>query len=486
MPPKRRGSVSSSVVVTSASAPTPTKKSAPAASPAPAHHGDHYEFGGPYLGPAGIIVGLPLLTYAYAKYCGGPSGGAWPNVDLLSLTPASVWAGIQDTWSTEAFLIYTCYWLFQAVLYLVLPGARVPGITLSDGSRLLYPMNGLLSLVVVVATALGIHVAQPFGPRYTLLWLFDNFAQVVLSTIVFSFLLSFFLYWWSFQAPSSSSSATGSSKKKDASGKLLAEGVRNITLYDFFLGRELNPRVLSDQLDLKFFCELRPGLVQWLLIDLACAAKQMSLSNAPYPDPWMLLVVIAQGYYVLDSVMNEAAILTTMDITTDGFGFMLAFGDLAWVPGVYALQTRFLADKYSPLTTPYDYACFLGVVALGALGMYIFRASNSQKDQFKRDRTHPSVSGLATIPTARGTHLLAGGWWGVARHINYFGDWVMSVSWCLPTGFATPLTYFYPIYFAVLLIHRDMRDEEKCAEKYGASWTEYCKKVKYRIVPFVY
>jgi hypothetical protein len=33
-----------------------------------------------------------------------------------------------------------------------------------------------------------------------------------------------------------------------------------------------------------------------------------------------------------------------MDITTDGFGFMLAFGDLAWVPFTYSLQARVLVD----------------------------------------------------------------------------------------------------------------------------------------------
>ena len=33
---------------------------------------------------------------------------------------------------------------------------------------------------------------------------------------------------------------------------------------------------------------------------------------------------------MLDALWFEPAILTTMDITTDGFGFMLAFGDLAW------------------------------------------------------------------------------------------------------------------------------------------------------------
>lgn len=34
-----------------------------------------------------------------------------------------------------------------------------------------------------------------------------------------------------------------------------------------------------------------------------------------------------------------------MDIISDGFGFMLAFGDLAWVPFVYTLQARYLVDR---------------------------------------------------------------------------------------------------------------------------------------------
>lgn len=54
----------------------------------------------------------------------------------------------------------------------------------------------------------------------------------------------------------------------------------------------------------------------------------------------MLLVTLLQGFYVWDAVYMEKAILTTMDITTDGFGFMLCFGDLSWVPFVYSLQAR--------------------------------------------------------------------------------------------------------------------------------------------------
>jgi hypothetical protein len=52
----------------------------------------------------------------------------------------------------------------------------------------------------------------------------------------------------------------------------------------------------------------------------------------------MLLLNAFQGFYVWDALCSERAILTTMDVTTDGFGFMLAFGDLAWVPFIYSLQ----------------------------------------------------------------------------------------------------------------------------------------------------
>lgn len=41
----------------------------------------------------------------------------------------------------------------------------------------------------------------------------------------------------------------------------------------------------------------------------------------------------------------------------------------------------------------------------------------------------------------------------------------MGVSWSLATGFNTPITYFYPVYFFVLLVHRQLRDDEMCEVK---------------------
>jgi len=83
----------------------------------------------------------------------------------------------------------------------------------------------------------------------------------------------------------------------------------------------------------------------------------------------MVAVVGGQLLYVWDALYNEQAILTTMDITTDGFGFMLAFGDLAWVPFTYSLQARILVDHDPRLPAP----AVAAIAALGALGYVVFR-----------------------------------------------------------------------------------------------------------------
>lgn len=64
-----------------------------------------------------------------------------------------------------------------------------------------------------------------------------------------------------------------------------------------------------------------------------------------YATPALWLVTVFHGVYVADGLWMEPAILTTMDITHEGFGFMLAFGNLAWLPFTYSLQARYLADN---------------------------------------------------------------------------------------------------------------------------------------------
>ena len=121
---------------------------------------------------------------------------------------------------------------------------------------------------------------------------------------------------------------------------LSSGGNTESNIYNFFIGRELNPRIGS--FDLKHFCELYPGLLGWLIIDLGMLQKQYEQLH--YVSMSMLLVCVFQFIYVLDALWFEKAILSTMDIVHDGFGFMLAFGDLVWVPFTYSLQARYLVD----------------------------------------------------------------------------------------------------------------------------------------------
>lgn len=123
--------------------------------------------------------------------------------------------------------------------------------------------------------------------------------------------------------------------------KLLASGGNtDYAIYNFFIGRELNPRVKS--FDLKHFFELYPGMIGWLVIDLGMLQEQYK--QLGYVTSSMWLVCCFQFLYVVDALWYETAILSTMDIVHDGLGFMLVFGDLVWVPFTYSLQARYLVD----------------------------------------------------------------------------------------------------------------------------------------------
>jgi len=259
-------------------------------------------------------------------------------------------------------------------------------------------------------------------------------------------------------------------------GRMLAlNGNTGNVLFDWFFGRTLNPSIGS--FDIKSFNEIRPGLILWVVLNLGMLAKQYD--NLGYITDSMWLVQGFQALYVTDALYNEPAIFTTMDITTDGFGFMLSVGDLLWVPFVYGLQTRFLALHGRNLGALGS----LAILASNFTGYYIFRSSNGEKNDFRNGK---NPKNLEFMTTERGSKLITSGWWGRSRHPNYMGDLIMALSWSLPTGFETPVTYFYVIFFLVLLVHRQIRDDENCKKKYGKDWDIYCKKVPYRIFPYIY
>jgi protein-S-isoprenylcysteine O-methyltransferase Ste14 len=153
------------------------------------------------------------------------------------------------------------------------------------------------------------------------------------------------------------------------------------------------------------------------------------------------------------------------------------------MPFTFSIQAQYLV--YQSPDLPLWAAPILAV--MNFVGYWIFRTSNLQKHKFRTD-PNALIWGKPPefIATKRGTKLLTSGWWGLARHTNYFGDLTMALAWCLPCGFSHLVPYFYFIYFTPLLIDRERRDHRVCQEKYGEDWTTYCRKVKYRIVPGVY
>ena len=82
--------------------------------------------------------------------------------------------------------------------------------------------------------------------------------------------------------------------------------------------------------------------------------------------------------------------------------------------------------------------------------------------------------------------LLVSGWWGMARHMNYTADLIGALCYGLACGSFEFVPHFYFFYLFTLLVHRCLRDEDRCRAKYGKAWEKYTYKVKYRLIPYVF
>lgn len=378
------------------------------------------------------MLALPPLTY-YMWICVSEFGGALvvPTAEMLSRVPAP---------TLVAVALYLGWFLLHVLLQLAVPGPIAQGV---------YKLNGWWSFWITLAVVV-LAVLAGWIPATIL---HDQFGPLLTTVNIFAFAFSVFLY--RLGQPS--------------------DGL----LYDYFLGTVLNPR--THGLDWKFFCESRPGLILWVLMNLSLAAKQQQLHGA-LTTP-MILVVAFQFLYIADYFFHEEAILSTWDIRHEKFGWMLCWGDLGWVPFTYTLQAFYLVHH------PHDLPPWatVAIVALNLTGYWIFRRANIQKHRFRKNPDAP-IWGKAPdyIRTAAGSPLLVSGWWGLSRHMNYFGDLLMALAWCLPAGFEHPLPYFYMVYFTILLVHRERRDHAACRAKYGDDWEAYCARVRWRIIPGVY
>jgi delta24(24(1))-sterol reductase len=437
-------------------------------------YSDEFEFGGS-LGTLALMVGFPLLMWYMwigAAYYDGKlplpqNGESWTDFGkhLCYLVYTGAFPHL------KAWRIYWTYYVFEAACYLFMPGYTCHGKPLRHlrGTQLEYYCSAYTSLYFTILVMAILHCTGLF-PIYTIL---DEFGPLMSVAILSGFLVSFFAYFSAF--------ARGAEHR-----------ITGYPIYDFFMGAELNPRLFGI-LDFKMFYEVR---IPWfMLLGLSCAAATRQYERYGYVSGEVLFLLMAHFLYANACAKAEHLITTTWDMYQEKLGFLLIFWNMAGVPMSYCHCILYLANRH-----PSTYAWNKNVLALFFVSYlcvyWVWDTANSQKNAFRMTEqgktvernTFPQlpwrhVCNPKTLVTEDGDTIFVDGWYGLARKIHYSCDMFFALSWALITGFDSPLPWFYPVFFAIMIGHRAMRDINKCKTKYGKTWDEYEKQVPSLFIP---
>lgn len=368
---------------------------------------------------------------------------------LLPVTGETLW--------TAALMVLG----FMAALFvgsMVLPGLERLGYPLPDGTRKRYLLSGmtlffLTHVAVFVATfAFGLSLAPIAAHFWSLL--------IVANVVAFAITAALYL---------SAKARPDRQQMPHPEGNPLPR-----TLQDLWFGAEHNPTWLG--VDIKMYM-YHPSLIGVYLIIISFAYAQYERHGVLTPQMWCLV-----GFwfgYLFTHYVKEEFMLSTWDVLSENFGFMLVWGDLVYVPFLYSLPGWWLVDA----TSAWPATQWAPLVAFYLLSLWVFRESNWQKERYKQNPTMPI---WGRRPETVGGRLLVSGWWGIGRKINYTGEIGVYICFALTAGFASPYPYLLPLSLIVLLTQRAARDDKKCRQKYGDLWKQYCARVRFRMVPFLY
>jgi delta14-sterol reductase len=264
---------------------------------------------------------------------------------------------------------------------------------------------------------------------------------------------------------------------------LPAPRVRRSLLADLYLGRLANPRWGGGRVDAKMYLYL-VGAVLLELNVLSFTARHLMLHPAD-PSPGVLLYAGLFSFFVVEYLFFERVHLYTYDLFAERVGFKLGWGCLVFYPFFYCVGLWSVAERPDPRAPR---PLLVGCGLLFFCGWALSRGANLQKYLFKT-RPQAKLFGLISpeVVSGGGRQLLCSGFWGLSRHVNYLGEILMALALALVLGYPVePGPWLYPLYYVALLVPRERDDDRRCAEKYGALWQEYCRRVPRRIVPWVY
>jgi 7-dehydrocholesterol reductase len=255
---------------------------------------------------------------------------------------------------------------------------------------------------------------------------------------------------------------------------------------DFYSGIDLHP--LASGISVKLFCASRIGMMSWGLWVIVSAISWTHVQGNVSIPCAVLVSFALQLAYIQRFFSWEHHYLTTMDQQHDRAGFMIIWGCLAFVPGLYGLSAIQSAPSVyrdeNALSTASCIACFLiGIISLACLS-----EADDQKVRVRADPENAIVfrKKATFIRTESGSILLTCGAWGTARHLHYVFEIVCALCWTAPVAGTNWKGYAYVVFLAILLIQRTFRDDERCAQKYKTDWEKYCTLVPYKILPRVF
>ncbi len=252
---------------------------------------------------------------------------------------------------------------------------------------------------------------------------------------------------------------------------------------DLYLGRLANPQWGGGRIDAKMYLYL-VGAVMLELNLLSFTAAHLK-AHPEDPSNGVILYALLFSFFVVEYLNFEEVHLYTYDIMAERVGFKLGWGCLVFYPFFYPVglwAVAHLPDPHTPMPLLVSHAL------LFFAGWVLARGANLQKFWFKRDPTARAFGFLAPRAiSGNGQHVLAGGFWGLSRHINYLGEILMATALTLCLGYPLALAaWLYPLYYVALLVPRQYFDDRRCAERYGPLWVEYCRRVPSRIIPGIY
>ena len=370
--------------------------------------------------------------------------------------------------SARAVGVILAFAAIQALLTIVVPGRTALGPLTPCGQRQTYKINGLAVWLITIAAYWLFGIQLGLFPAA---WVYDNLGSILATCSLLGLIFCIFLYLKGVLRPSSPD--FGRSRNP---------------LFDYFWGVELHPSL--GPIELKHFVVSKLGMMCWGIIVLSCLAKQYQLQQ--HLNSSLLLSAILQLAYIAKFYMWERGYLGTLDMAHDRAGFYLCWASITWLPIVYTMPAIYLAEH--PVELPP--AIFVVLLVLGVAAIAGTYNADRQRFWLRESSGMARVWGKPPVLIAakyhdaqgqeRNSQLLASGWWGVARHFNYVLEIAGALAWTLPCGFRQLLPYIYVVYLAAMLLQRSFRDEARCREKYGSYWTEYCRRVPYRLLPGVF